>query len=88
MKSSGAKEASYANGGPVVGKVSSFMKTPNKSEATRFGRKVDFINSEDEFRDLAEDNASADADQLYAKSGEGQGNGEFPAPAAASKSQG
>lgn len=86
MKSSGATQASYANGGPVIGKQSAFLKTPNRSESTRFGKKVDFINSEDEFRDPAEDNASADADQLYAKSGEGQGNGEFPAPAAASKS--
>lgn len=86
VKSSGAKEASYANGGPVVGKVSPFMKTPNKSEATRFGRKVDFINSPDEFRDRDAGDAPADADQKYAKSGEGQGNGEFPAPVAASKS--
>lgn len=79
VKSHGAQQASYANGGPVIGAESKFMKTPNKSEATRFGKKVDFINENDP-------DTSTATDELFAKSGEGQGNGEFPAPAAAFKS--
>ncbi len=36
MKSSGAKEACYANGGPVLGKTSEFMKTPDRFRDSQF----------------------------------------------------
>lgn len=36
MKSNGAKQASYANGGPVLGKESAFLKTPDRFRDSQF----------------------------------------------------
>lgn len=61
-KGGDVRPASYAAGGPVLGRTRNFLKEP------------------DEFRDPDEGDARADADQLYAKSGEGSGKGDGPSP--------
>lgn len=53
MKSSGAKEASYANGGPVLGKESDFMKTPDRFRDSQFKRSTEDDFSKGSGRDYA-----------------------------------
>lgn len=74
------KEASYAQGGEVIGATSKFMKQPNRSEASRF------MSVPDEFRNPDNANPNADEDDKYAKSGDGQGTGFIKPPAAKDKS--
>lgn len=40
MKSYGLKSASYAKGGPVIGKTSEFIKTPDKFRDSQFKSKT------------------------------------------------
>lgn len=80
VKGSGPKTASYAKGGPVIGSTSKFLKTPDRSIATRF------MKTEDEFRDPGEINPNADEDQMYGKSGAGKGSGFIKPPKASTKS--
>lgn len=65
-----SKEASFAAGGPVLGRTRDFMKIPDEFRDPDEGEQGD----------------SADEDQLYAKSGEGSGKGFVKPPAAAGKS--
>ena len=68
-KSYGAFNASYAAGGPVLGKYSPFMKTQDEFRDPDEGKMGD----------------SADEDQKYGKSGEGKGSGFTKPPKATGK---
>jgi hypothetical protein len=64
------KSTSYAQGGPVLGKVSEFLKAENEFTDPDEGEKGD----------------SADEDQKYGKTGAGAGKGFTKPPKAAGKS--
>jgi hypothetical protein len=83
-KSRSHETASYAAGGLVRAEgFSKFYKTPNGSEKTQFGKKVNFMAAKNEFTDS--DIPDADEDNKYAKSGEGEGKGCYTPPPAAGK---
>lgn len=83
-----SKVASYANGGPVVGSVSGFYKTPNPAVATRFKKKSpgDMMAAKNEFTSPDNADPNADEDNLYGKDGPGKGDGCYSAPAPITKS--
>lgn len=67
MKSKGAKNCSYAEGGPVLGRTVDFMKTPDRFRDSQFKKQTEDVYGKGEGEGLGTGKVKAPAGKYKAK---------------------